>query len=216
MIAMLYPILFFVSVLGSLVFSANPGVQPTLPTRTPLGYPIYITSPKSGQALQGIIAIQGNSAIKNYSSSEIEFAYTNNPTNTWFLINYSKEPVKNNLLADWDTTTITDGSYTVRLRVVTTDGQEYQISISELRVRNYTPIETDTLAPISGAVIATSTIPPSKTPILPTPTFLPTNPAQFSTSDISYSLGRGAIATLIFFASLGLYLGIRRLFQRRS
>ena len=213
---MLYPISFFVFVLGGLVFSTYPGVQLTLPTRTPLGYPINITSPNSGQALQGIIAIQGNSAIKNYSSSEIEFAYTNNPTNTWFLINSAKEAVKNNLLAEWDTTTITDGTYTIRLRVISTDGQEYQVSISDLRVRNYTPIETDTPAPVNGAVITTSTIPPSQTPISPTPTILPTNPAQFSPSEIGYSLGRGAMAALVFFTVLGLYLGLRRLSQRRS
>ena len=216
---MLRPIAFTLFILVSLVFQENPSLQVASPTRTPLGYPnVRITSPKSGQAVQGIIAIQGNSAIKNFVSAEIEFAYSYNPTNTWFPIQASQEAVKDNLLAEWDTTTITDGVYTLRLKVGTMDGHEYQVTISGLRVRNYTPIETDTPgAPgMDRATLATSTVSPTPTPLQPTPTLLPTNPAEFSVSEIGQSLGRGAIAVLAFFILLGLYLGFRRLFQRRA
>ena len=179
---------------------------------TPLDNPeVRLSAPKAGQALQGVVPIQGNCAIKNFASARVEFAYSDNPTDTWFLIQDLQAGVSNNVLAQWDTSTITDGVYQVRLRVQTTDGKEYQAAISGLRVRNYTPVETDTPAPTSpgAALVVTSTTIPTSIPS--SPTALPRNPAEISPQNIQASLGKGALAVLVVFILGAVVQGLRRL-----
>jgi hypothetical protein len=191
---------------------ALPQVEALAATPTPLDNPeVRLSAPKTGQALQGVVPIQGNCAIKNFASARVEFAYSDNPTDTWFLIQNLEAGVSNGLLAQWDTSTITDGSYQVRLSVQTSDGKEYQAAISGLRVRNYTPVETDTPAPTNqGAVfVATSTTAPTSIPSSPTP--LPRNPAEVSSQNIQASLGKGALAVLVVFVIAAVVQGLRRL-----
>jgi hypothetical protein len=179
---------------------------------TPLPNPeVHINMPRGGQALQGIVSIQGNCAIKNFASAQVEFAYTDNPTETWFLIQTLTNGVSNDLLARWDTSTITDGSYQLRLVVQTKDGKEYLASIPNLRVRNYSQIETDTPAPTNQSGTTNVTVTAFPTSIPPTPTPLPANPAEISPRNIQASLGKGALAVLIFFFLVAIFQGLRRL-----
>jgi hypothetical protein len=197
------------------LISASKGAfQSPLETKTPLDNPeVRVTSPRSGQALQGVISIQGNCAIRNFSSARLEFSYTDNPTDTWFLIQTLVEPVSNNLLTQWDTSTITDGSYQVRLLVLATDEKEYQSVVENLRVRNYTPVETDTPAPTSLAngIITTGT--PNPTPIPPSPTPLPANPLEISPDNIQSSTIKGIFTVFVVFTLFGLFQGLKRLMR---
>jgi hypothetical protein len=179
---------------------------------------IGFQSPLPGQALQGIVVISGTTAVQGFHSARLEFAYSENPTNTWFLIQEFTEPVKGEL-AQWDTSTITDGIYDLRLSVTLADGKQSKVILTGLRVRNYTPIETDTptpelptATPVPGDTpIPTPTLTPTATPVPPTPTPLPPNPAQLSRRDITGSMGKGALGILGIFALIGLYTSIRRL-----
>jgi hypothetical protein len=181
-------------------------------TPTPLDNPeVRISSPKGGQALQGVVPIQGNCAINHFASAHLEFAYSDNPTNTWFLIQNLQAGVSNDVLAQWDTSTITDGLYQVRLSVQTTDGKVYQATIQGLRVRNYSPVETETPAPTSQGVTLGVTSTPNPTSSPPSPTPLPANPIEISPQNIQASLGKGALAVLIVFVLAAIFLGLRRL-----
>src|SRR5512143_2183563 len=71
-------------------------------TATPV--PVAILSPLPGQALQGNVSISGNTAIAGFRSAELDFGYSGDATNTWFLIAESEETVDNDVLAQWDTT----------------------------------------------------------------------------------------------------------------
>ena len=188
---------------------------------------INIQSPVPGQALQGSVTISGNSAVEGFQSSEVSFAYAHDPTDTWFLIQYSTLPVQDGMLASWDTTTITDGNYSIRLVVLLTDGSQVKQRVNGLRVRNYSPIETDTPTPIAPSLTPapgtptsyappTATPSPSLTPPRPTPTPLPTNPAEISTTEAIMTLGKGAMITLGLFVFLGGYLGIRAALRKRT
>ena len=201
------------------------GETPSPPTETPaaaVGKP-DIRSPLPGQALQGTVPISGTTAITGFQSAEIDFAYSDNPLDTWFLITQSQTPVDNGELAQWDTTTITDGVYSLRLTVTLSDGSQQTATINGLRVRNYTPIETDTPTPVTptatpvpgDTVVPTITPTPTTTPIPPTATPLPPNPAQLSTTDILGSAGRGALAILGFFVLIGFYRSIRSISRRK-
>jgi len=197
----------------ALSVSATPAA-PTPATASPTSKPgVTILSPVPGQALQGLVPIIGNTAQEAFQAAELEFAYTHDPTHTWFLINESDKPVAGGLLAQWDTTTLTDEIYDLRLTVLMKDGHRESMTVSGLRVRNYTPIETDTptpVAPTSTPVpgdtpVPTTTPTPTITPIPPTFTPFPPNPAQLSTLDITTNLGKGALAVVGMFALMGIY-----------
>jgi hypothetical protein len=195
-----------------------PPAEPTGTTGKPA-----IQFPLPGQALQGTVSISGTTAIADFQSAEIDFAYADNPLNTWFLIAQSQAPVDNGELAQWDTTTISDGVYSLRLTVTQIDGSQQSVTINGLRVRNYTPIETNTPIPITptntpvpgDTAVPTITPTPTATPIPPTATSLPPNPAQLSTTDILGSAGKGALAILGLFVLIGFYRSIRSISRRK-
>ena len=186
---------------------------------------VVIVAPQPGQALQGVVAIMGRTSLSGFRSAEILFGYANDPSQTWFFIAESTTPVDAGLLAEWDTSTLTDGNYTLRLVVNRTDGSRVVVIVPGLRVRNYSPVETSTPTPLSTPTVSPTPPPgsdpksvqpalPAATTIPPTITPLPTNPAELSQQDISNNLLRGAAGTGIALAALGLYLVIRKLFHR--
>jgi hypothetical protein len=135
-------------------------------------------------------------------------------TDTWFLIYESDEAITDGEMTQWDTSTITDGEYKLRLVVTLQDGSQLTNDINNLRVRNYTPIETNTPEPNATRAPGDTPIPtitPTSTitPLPPTATPLPPNPAIISSQEILLSLGKGALLTVSFFALLGLYQLIR-------
>ncbi len=187
--------------------------------------PLAITAPLDGQVLQGKVPITGYTALPNFRSAELAFAYTNDPTGTWFLIQYSTLPVSNGLLSQWDTTTITDGDYTLRLVLTLEDDSQQTLTLTRLRVRNYTPIETDTPPP---PLPTPTPVPGQPTPEPPTPspaplptrtistsTALPANPAEISPLALAQTLAIGALAGLGLLILLGIYLGLRWLVKNR-
>ena len=171
-----------------------------------------ITSPAAGQAVQGIVTVSGTSAATGFASAELAFAYAGDPTGTWFVIAASTLPVSQGTLATWDTTTITDGNYNLRLRVSLADGTFSDVLVGNLRVRNYTPVETPTPVPTSPQAptpTPTPTITPTATPY-PTPTQLPPNPAEIAPADVWVSVGYGGVAAMALILLLGAYLWLRR------
>jgi len=168
-----------------------------------------ILSPQLGEVLQGVVTIRGSSRAAGFMSSEVDFAYTGDATGTWFLIADGSQPVDSNTLATWDTTSITDGNYNLRLRVYLSDETHLDEIIPNLRVRNYTPVET----PTPALTTSTPTLTPTDTLIptpFPTPTPLPLNPAVLTTKDISTSLAYGGLGAVIFIVVFGVYLWLRR------
>jgi len=222
--------LIYVLMSAILLLSPSLSVQaqeetPAPPTVTPVATAnkLEIQFPLPGQALQGTISIQGTSAIQDFASSEIDFAYADRSLTSWFLIAQSQTPVEHGELAQWDTTTITDGVYVLRLTVRRKDGSQQSVTINNLRVRNYTPIETDTPTPVlptdtpvpGDTAVPTITPTATITPVPATATSLPPNPAQLSTTDILGSAGKGALAILGFFILIGFYASIRSIGRRK-
>ena len=207
-------------------------LSPVSDTHKPFGYAqvtpvpdVVIVTPLPGQALQGVVAIMGRTSLSGVRSAEILFGYANDPSQTWFFITESTTPVDAGLLAEWDTSTLTDGNYILRLVVNRTDGSRVVVIVPGLRIRNYSLVETSTPTPLSTPIASATPLPgsdpmstqpalPSATTIPPTITPLPTNPAELSQQDISNNLLRGAAGTGIALAALGLYLVIRKLFHR--
>jgi hypothetical protein len=183
---------------------------------------VNIQSPLPGQALQGSVPILGTIAVDAFSSAEVSFGYTSDTSGTWFLIQQVSEPLSDAQLTTWDTTIITDGNYNLRMVVTLTDGSQITVFVLGVRVRNYTPIETDTPTPITPTATpapgelpsATSTLTPTLTPFPPSPTPLPTNPAIITLADIQTSVGTGTLITFGLFLCLSIYLALHWLRRR--
>ena len=175
-----------------------------------------ISSPSSSQALQGPVAIVGTTDIPNFASAELDFAYISDETNTRFPIQIMTEPIQNNLLATWDTTTISDGDYLLFLRVYLTDGTVKDVS-TKVQIRNYselpTPVPTITPTELAIQVPTAILIVPSITPTsapLPTPTLLPENPAVTNENKVFSGFWQGGLLALFITLAIGLVIRIRR------
>lgn len=174
-------------------------------------------SPAAGEVLQGNVAIVVLSDVPGFQSAELTFAYAGDPTGTWFLLTESDQPFKGAAMATWDTSTITDGEYDLRLTVFFRRGEPRHIIVPNLRVRNYSPIETGTPAstPTLDPVKPTETLTPTISPPAPTPTPLPTNPAIPGSAQTFTSLGTGVGLAISIFTALGLYTAWRSAQRRR-
>ena len=91
-----------------------------------------ILSPEAGQALQGSVPIVVDTAVEGFEAAELAFAYTNNPTGTWFTIFQGNQPASGEALIQWDTSQISDGTYSLRLIVRLSDGTQHSVEVAGL------------------------------------------------------------------------------------
>lgn len=174
---------------------------------------IIFHSPVPGQALQGTILVEVDINVEGFLSAELSFSYSGDQRDTWFPINEWDDIPSDGFNAEWDTTTITDGEYNLRI-IAITDNDQLVALVPGVRVRNYSPIETNTPLPTSTPAPADTNVPTMTaistiTPVPSTPTPLPPNPAQINNRQITSSIGSGAIIALSVLAFIGLYQFIR-------
>ena len=210
----------FAAVIIVLMIPSAVLAQGTLPT---------ITSPNANQILQGNVSIIGTTDIPNFASAELDFAYASDSTGTWFLVQTFSQPVTNSAIAVWDTTSISDGDYILRLRVTLQDGSTQDATV-KIKVQNETPISTATPTITLTAIMPTITLTaaftpqpltptpimiaasptPTSPPIFSTPTSLPPNPAGVEPGEIDAGVQRGALVILGVFVVFGILIRLRR------
>ena len=174
-----------------------------------------VASPNPGDVLMGKVNIKGSTDVLDFQSAEVSFRYENDPGETWYLIQQGSDPVKDGILAVWDTTTIADGIYRLRVSVILSDNRTVEVIIPNLRVRNYSPVETATPGlPENLTVQPTESKPTSTVAAYPTPTNLPDNPAQVTSMRLVFSLIQGTAFAVTLFVLLGIYLVLRAIRRR--
>ena len=179
--------------------------------------PLAITSPAPDELLRGQVTVTGKLDFPAFLSAGLDFAYASDPTGTWFNIQSFAQPLADSTLAVWDTTSITDGDYVLRLRVNFEDGTAQEVTVP-VRIGNDalptpTPEPTATLEPDVALIPTPFLLAASPTPTdlpRPTPTALPPNPVSLGQNQIYTSLGRGALVILGLFALAGLIVRVRR------
>lgn len=174
---------------------------------------LYILSPADNQVLTGVVEIRGSVPGDDFRYAEVSYAFDDGNAPNWFSLNRLDQPVYDDVLALWDTTTITDGVYRLRVAVYRSSGSSDEIILQGLRVGNYTHYE-DPAAPTLSAEVSepeatTMVLTPTITP-LPSPTDLPTNPAAMDDADIRLSVISGLLFTAVALAFLGIYAFIRK------
>jgi len=179
--------------------------------------PVAITSPAPDEFLRGQVTITGRVDVSAFVSAQLDFAYASDPTNTWFTIQTFPQPMTDSALAVWDTTSITDGDYVLRLRVNFEDGTFQEVTVPIKIGNDVLPTSTPepTATPEAEAVLIPTPflLAASPTPTdlpRPTPTALPANPVSLRQNQIYTSLGRGALVVLGLFALAGLIVRVRR------
>jgi hypothetical protein len=178
-----------------------------------------VESPRSGEALQGVVTVIGTTDIAGFQSAETEFSYDEDGA-VWFVLEQSKVAVKSDQLARWDTTTITDGQYRLRVRVHLADGGVSETVVTGLRVRNYSAVETPLPATELGKGTATAPAlengpaPQNTATTLPSVTPRPVNPAEVTPLDLVHSGMQGVAIILLGFVVLGGYTGFRAFLHR--
>lgn len=121
-----------------------------------------LVSPTPGQAIQGTVTVRVEGLSEANANVEVLFRYQDDPTPTRFLI-FQGQAAAEGVVAEWDTTTISDGDYTMQVLIRYADGREETLQAAGLRVRNYNAIETDTPpAPLIPPPPATPTSTPDR------------------------------------------------------
>jgi hypothetical protein len=179
--------------------------------------PIAILSPAPDEILRGQVTIAGKVDVPSFVSAQLDFAYAANPTDTWFAIETFSQPLADSTLATWDTTSITDGDYVLRLRVSFEDGTFQDVTVPFKIGNDFVPTPTPepTSTPQADSVLIPTPflLAASPTPTdvpRPTPTALPSNPVSLGQNQIYASLGRGALVILGLFALAGIIMRVRR------
>lgn len=166
-----------------------------------------ITRPVSGDAVSGVVTLEGTANHPSFDHFDLAFAYETDPTGTWFpIVEEDRSRVVEGRLAVWDTTGITDGQYMLRLRVWPAEGEPLVAILHGVRVRNYTSIETPTPGPSLAA--------PAFTPTEPPPTSTATPPAVVVVQPepgqrVGSALLAGGLMSVVVLAAAGGYAAWR-------
>jgi len=202
------PLRLVVAVLGLSLALLWPGLVSAAPPAQPACADVTITSPRSGGLpVQGQIRVEGSARIPNQQFYKLEWAPEPVPSDFEWRVFAGKtgaeSQVVHGLLGTWDTTSVPDGSYSLRLTVVDITGNYPcpPVIIRQIVVANtrLLPTPTLTLTPTpteTPAAFTPTPIPPRPTIILPTQP--PPSPTPIAT--------RAPVTTEIFgidLASLG-------------
>lgn len=175
------------------------------------GQPIIeISHPLPGGVAQGLLQISGTIEVDNFLSYTLEFSFQESADEAWFLISEGNSNISDSVLGEWDTSSIPDGNYKLRLTVNRQTDEAIILLVEGIRVRNYSQIETDTPVPTSEILTITPTITETSTATSTpefkiTPTPLPPNPASISLADIQNNILWGAILGVAIFVIFLLY-----------
>ena len=218
--------------LGLLVLTTSHWLRPDAVQAAPLQQPprlVQITSPEMNTELRGMVPILGSASIPGFQFYKVEFGIGPDPSN-WAVIGLHDTPVINGQLEVWNTNSVPDGLYTLRLHAVRQDGNYDEFVVRQLIVANTRPTSTPTAtaAPTSAM---TPTPRPTNTPAptqtlqiisraedlqLPTATQTLGRPENAEsplgdTRNLGQSFVTGALAMGIVFVVLGVVFGLRRL-----
>ena len=170
-----------------------------------------IETPKSGAVIQGVVSIKGSLNVSTYKSYEVSFAYDNDDSETWFLIESSEESVNNRLLAMWDTSEITDGDYKLRVKVTTTSNTTRITIIENLHVRNYTTYDAGIVQDKQNeSDVKNETAKPNMTTSTPVTEEHQKNNLIFSSSSMVRLITYTGLVVLVLFVAGLIYFKMRK------
>ena len=95
---------------------------------------IMITTPEPGTDVSGTVKITGTANVPNFGFFKYE--YTPRGSQNWATISAKREPVTNGEIGDWNTTSLTNGDYFLRLVITDNVGVSLEPCVIAVRVAN--------------------------------------------------------------------------------
>jgi len=175
---------------------------------------VSIDSPLAGGAVQGLVLIGGTISVEGFQSYQLAFSFSEEIDPDWFTISEAETLDEDGILGEWDTSTLPDDTYDLRLTVMLADGTSIETTVNGVRVRNYSIVETDTPTPtpeVSPTATPVPEITSTPTPgITSSPTPLAPNPAEVTVPDLQSTLVTGGIAGAVLFVLLAAIWRLRQ------
>ena len=172
-----------------------------------------ISYPAPGDVLEGIVEIRGSVPAAQFSSARVQYSYSGEELN-WFLIGRVDQPVEDDVLAVWDTSTITDGHYQLRLIVRTKDGGREEVIIPDIVVANYSPLPTATVG-IENVFVTQVPATIENTEVVISQTPLPANPASIEENETRRAILIGGLVGMLFVIVIVLRIAYLNLMSRK-
>ncbi len=110
-----------------------PGTTPTGQTGGCVAGSINISVPKSGEEIRGSVELKGDADVPNFGFYKYEFAPLGSVE--WAAIEANRTPVKDGSLGKWDTSSIPQGDYQLRLVVTDNQGNELPACVIPIRIK---------------------------------------------------------------------------------
>jgi len=95
---------------------------------------IMITAPEPGEPVSGTVEITGTANVPNFGFYKYEI--TPRGMQNWATISAEREPMVNEVLGSWNTTSLTNGDYFLRLVVTDNVGVSLEPCVIAVRVVN--------------------------------------------------------------------------------
>jgi hypothetical protein len=95
---------------------------------------IMITSPTPGDPVRDTVIITGTADVPNFAFYKYEVASMG--SQNWATIAASREPVRNEQLGEWNTASLTNGDYFLRLVITDNVGESLEPCVIAVRVLN--------------------------------------------------------------------------------
>ncbi len=135
-----------------------------------------IASPTDNDVVRGVVTITGSAVHPAFDRYELAYAVEPVTSNDqWIGIGeVGRQQVVNGELAQWDTTTLPDGSYSLRLRVVRLDGNYTETEVKRVVIANAVPTETPTPSASPTPTVTPTPLPPTPTIVIEIPLDTPT------------------------------------------
>jgi len=160
-----------------------------------------IASPREGALLAGAVQIVGTVQMPEFDRYLVQIGFGHEPQN-WIVLVNSTNPVKDGVLANWDTRNFPDGAYTIRLEMRDRAGKSFggrvhvyvgnrpTVTPRPSLTPTRTPIVLPTFTPIPSATPLPTTVVPTRTPTTvpatrtstPTATLVPPSPTATATT----------------------------------
>jgi hypothetical protein len=101
-----------------------------------------ILAPAAGSTVSGIVQIEGTASLGDFVRYEL--AVAPNGTQAWGNIGQGQQPLVNGQLGVWDSASVGDGAYAIRLRVVDMTSNYCEAVVTGINVQNSRPTEVPT------------------------------------------------------------------------
>ncbi|HLO30845.1 MAG TPA: hypothetical protein VK249_16995 [Anaerolineales bacterium] len=95
---------------------------------------VMITSPEPGTDVSGTVEITGTANVPNFAFYKYEVAPLG--TQNWATISAERNPKKNEKLGEWNTASLTNGDYFLRLVITNNVGASLEPCVIAIRVAN--------------------------------------------------------------------------------